>query len=43
MVNLTREPLLGEVEVDDRWVGGTQAGLLRVCAVAVNSETARLR
>jgi transposase-like protein len=27
MVNLTREPLQGEVEVDDTWVGGTQAGL----------------
>src|SRR6266581_2081625 len=28
MINLTREPLRGEVEVDDTWVGGTQAGLL---------------
>ena len=27
MVNLTREPLRGEIEVDDTWVGGTQAGL----------------
>src|SRR5712671_4885358 len=27
MVNLVREPLRGEVEVDDTWVGGTQAGL----------------
>jgi len=27
MINLTREPLRGEVEVDDTWVGGTQAGL----------------
>ena len=27
MVNLAREPLRGEVEVDDPWVGGTQAGL----------------
>src|SRR5579863_8023363 len=27
MVNSTREPLRGEVEVDDTWVGGTQAGL----------------
>jgi transposase-like protein len=27
MVNLTRAPLQGEVEVDDTWVGGTQAGL----------------
>lgn len=27
MVNLTREPLRGEVEVDESWVGGTQAGL----------------
>jgi transposase-like protein len=27
MINLTREPLKGEVEIDDTWVGGTQAGL----------------
>ena len=27
MVNLGREPLRGEVEVDDTWVGGPQAGL----------------
>jgi transposase-like protein len=27
MINLKREPLRGEVEVDDTWVGGTQAGL----------------
>src|SRR5690348_4313262 len=27
MVNSAREPLRGEVEVDDTWVGGTQAGL----------------
>jgi len=27
MVNLEREPLRGEVEVDETWVGGTQAGL----------------
>lgn len=27
MVNLAREPLQDEVEVDDTWVGGTQAGL----------------
>ncbi len=27
MVNLAREPLHGEVEVDDTWIGGTQAGL----------------
>src|SRR5216117_3186120 len=27
MVNLAREPLRGEVEVDDTWVGGTEAGL----------------
>ena len=27
MVNLAREPLRGEVEVDDTWVGGPQAGL----------------
>ena len=27
MVNMSREPLRGEVEVDDTWVGGTQAGL----------------
>lgn len=28
MVNRSREPLQGEVEVDETWVGGTQAGLL---------------
>jgi len=27
MVNLVREPLHGEVEVDDTWIGGEQAGL----------------
>jgi hypothetical protein len=27
MVNASREPLGGEVEVDDTWIGGTQAGL----------------
>lgn len=27
MVNLTREPLRGEVEIDETWVGGSQAGL----------------
>src|SRR6202521_1508613 len=27
MVNAAREPLHGEVEIDDTWVGGTQAGL----------------
>ena len=27
MVNQEREPLRGEVEVDETWVGGTQAGL----------------
>src|SRR3954466_13977791 len=27
MVNTAREPLRGEVEVDDTWVGGEQAGL----------------
>jgi transposase-like protein len=27
MVNVAREPLRGEVEVDDTWIGGTQAGL----------------
>jgi hypothetical protein len=27
MINLAREPLRGEMEVDDTWVGGTQAGL----------------
>src|SRR5438128_9915157 len=27
MVNSAREPLRGEVQVDDTWVGGTQAGL----------------
>jgi transposase-like protein len=27
MVNTAREPLRGEVEVDDTWIGGEQAGL----------------
>ena len=27
MVSATREPLYGEVEIDDTWVGGPQAGL----------------
>lgn len=27
MVNASREPLHGEVEVDDTWIGGSQAGL----------------
>src|SRR5258708_10549660 len=27
MVNLEREPLRGKVEVDETWIGGTQAGL----------------
>ena len=27
MINLAREPLRGEVEVDETWVGGMQAGL----------------
>jgi transposase-like protein len=27
MVNLARDPLRGEVEVDETWVGGTQTGL----------------
>lgn len=27
MVNVAREPLRGEVEIDDTWIGGTQAGL----------------
>ena len=27
MVNAAREPLHGEVEIDDTWIGGTQAGL----------------
>ena len=27
MVNVAREPLRGEVEVDETWIGGTQAGL----------------
>ena len=27
MVNATRESLHGEVEVDDTWIGGPQAGL----------------
>ena len=27
MVNTAREPLHGEVEMDDTWIGGHQAGL----------------
>jgi transposase-like protein len=27
MVNVSREPLRGEIEIDDTWIGGTQAGL----------------
>ena len=27
MVNATREPLHGEVEIDDTWIGGSQSGL----------------
>lgn len=27
MVNMAREPLHGKVEIDDTWIGGTQAGL----------------
>jgi transposase-like protein len=27
MVNVAREPLRGEVEIDDTWIGGPQAGL----------------
>jgi hypothetical protein len=27
MVNATREPLHGEVEIDYTWIGGAQAGL----------------
>src|SRR6185369_14024159 len=27
MVNAAREPLHGEVEIDDTWIGGPQAGL----------------
>ena len=27
MVNVAREPLRGEVEIDDAWIGGPQAGL----------------
>lgn len=27
MVNVAREPLRGEVEVDETWIGGEQAGL----------------
>ena len=29
MVNVAREPLRGEVEIDDTWVGGLQAGRRR--------------
>ena len=27
MINVSREPLRGEIEVDDTWIGGPQAGL----------------
>jgi hypothetical protein len=27
MVNVVREPLYGDIEIDDTWVGGHQAGL----------------
>jgi hypothetical protein len=27
MVSVAREPLYGQVEVDDTWIGGEQAGL----------------
>ena len=27
MINLERQPLRGEVEVDETWIGGTQAGI----------------
>jgi hypothetical protein len=27
MVNMAREQLHGEIEIDDTWVGGTQAGI----------------
>lgn len=27
MVNFSREPMRGDVEIDDTWIGGTQAGL----------------
>src|SRR4051794_23983993 len=27
MINTAREPLRGEVEVDETWIGGAQAGL----------------
>src|SRR6516165_5532025 len=44
MVNTTREPLRGEVEVDDTWVGGEQAGLrgsrLRPSRLSLASEPA---
>lgn len=45
MVNLEREPLRGEVEVDETWIGGTQAGLRgsqqlkgRMAALALAAE-----
>jgi len=34
MVNATREPLHGEVEIDDTWIGGP----LRACEGAANCE-----
>lgn len=39
MANLAREPLWGEVEVDETWVGGTQAGL----RTAANSRAGKPR
>jgi hypothetical protein len=51
-INLAREPLRGEVQVDDTWVGGTQAGLRGsrqlkgrkavLVVVAVENEAAQL-
>ncbi len=39
MINLKREPLRGDVEVDDTWVGGTRPA----CEAVANSRDARRR
>ena len=50
MVNFAREPLRGAVEIDDTWIGGSQAGLRgsrqlkgRKAALAIVAVEKRLR
>ena len=31
IVNAAQEPLYGEIELDDTWIGGPQAGITRSC------------